>query len=61
VRHGSFVGLRSDKKAREVVPEKPAEVPEMGSVKITSRDRVIFPESGQTKGELADYYQAVAR
>ena len=27
---------------------------------ITSRDRVIFPGSGQTKGHLADYYEAVA-
>lgn len=30
------------------------------AVKVTSRDRVIFPESGQTKGELADYYAAIA-
>jgi bifunctional non-homologous end joining protein LigD len=29
-------------------------------VKISNRDRVIFPESGQTKGQLADYYAAVA-
>lgn len=27
---------------------------------ITSRDRVIFPDSGQTKGDLADYYTAIA-
>ncbi len=60
VRHGSFVGLRSDKQAEDVVPETAAEVPEEESVKITNRERVIFPESGQTKGELADYYAAVA-
>ena len=29
-------------------------------MKISSSDRVIFPDSGQTKGELADYYQSVA-
>ncbi len=29
-------------------------------VTITSRDRVYFPDSGQTKGDLADYYAAVA-
>lgn len=29
-------------------------------VRITSRDRVIFPDSGQTKGELAEYYAAIA-
>ncbi len=27
---------------------------------ITSRDRVIYPDSGQTKGDLADYYSAIA-
>jgi len=29
-------------------------------VRITSRERVIFPEAGLTKGELADYYAALA-
>ncbi|WP_120716509.1 DNA ligase D [Tsuneonella amylolytica] len=61
VRHGSFLGLRGDKEAAAVAPEKPEPAPEEDSgVAITSRDRVIFPESGQTKGELADYYEAVA-
>lgn len=63
VRHGSFLGLREDKPAGDVKPEKPAaQVPAKDSpeVKISSRDRVIFPDSGQTKGELADYYSAVA-
>src|SRR5690606_26481404 len=30
------------------------------AVRISNRDRVIFPESGQTKGQLADYYDAVS-
>ena len=30
------------------------------TVLITSRERVIFPDAGRTKGELADYYAAVA-
>jgi len=63
VRHGSFLGLRSDKKAQDVTPETPAAAPEPepeSVVKISSRERVIFPESGQTKGELADYYAAIA-
>ncbi|MCW1429962.1 DNA ligase D [Novosphingobium sp. JCM 18896] len=61
VRHGSFLGLRSDKPAKAVKPEKarPAPAPEP-AVKISNRDRVIFPESGQTKGQLADYYAQVA-
>ena len=60
VRHGSFVGLRTDKPARSVKPEKAAAAPPPAEeVAISSRDRVIFPESGQTKGELADYYAAI--
>ncbi|ABD26135.1 ATP-dependent DNA ligase LigD phosphoesterase module / ATP-dependent DNA ligase LigD polymerase module [Novosphingobium aromaticivorans DSM 12444] len=61
VRHASFVGLREDKKAADVVPERPAPLvvqPEI--VPISNRERVIFPESGQTKGDLADYYAAMA-
>jgi bifunctional non-homologous end joining protein LigD len=63
VRHASFLGLRGDKDAAEVVPEVPQETPDAdpaAAVKISNRERVIFPESGQTKGELADYYAAVA-
>ncbi len=61
VRHGSFLGLRSDKDAEDVTPEKPAAVAkEETDVKVSNRDRVIFPESGQTKGELADYYEQMA-
>lgn len=61
VRHGSFLGLRSDKKPKEVKPEIAEEAPEPEeTVKISSRERVIFPDSGQTKGQLADYYEAIA-
>jgi bifunctional non-homologous end joining protein LigD len=61
VRHASYLGLRGDKQADEVVPEVPQETPaEDQDVRISNRERVIFPESGQTKGELADYYDAVA-
>ncbi|TGX54798.1 DNA ligase D [Sphingomonas gei] len=68
VRHASFVALREDKKPSEIVAEKPAPLPEtpapapaaQSKIKISSRDRVIYPESGLTKGELADYYAAVA-
>ena len=61
VRHASFLGLRGDKPAAEVTPEQAETTPEAEpEIAITSRDRVIFPESGQTKGQLADYYAAVA-
>ncbi|MBB5711294.1 DNA ligase D [Sphingomonas xinjiangensis] len=62
VRHGSFLGLREDKQAKDVVPETPTALPAAPEthIKISSRERVIYPESGLTKGELADYYQAIA-
>ncbi|MEA3079065.1 MAG: bifunctional non-ous end joining protein LigD, partial [Sphingomonadales bacterium] len=70
LRHPSFVGLREDKPASEVVRETPkhlsksekkAERPTVESlgVRISNPDRVIFPEDGLTKGDLADYYAAV--
>jgi len=61
VRHGSFLGLRADKPASEITPEAPIGAPVMpGAIVISSRDRVMFPDSGQTKGALADYYAAIA-
>jgi bifunctional non-homologous end joining protein LigD len=64
LRHPSYLGLRDDKKPEAVVVEKAAPVQSMAAkgttVTITNRDRVLFPESGVTKGVLADYYQTVA-
>jgi bifunctional non-homologous end joining protein LigD len=64
LRHPSFLGLREDKAAKDVVAEKPAPIesipmPEI-HVKVSNRDRLIFPDSTVTKGELADYYAQVA-
>ena len=61
IRHGSYLGLREDKKAEDVKPEQPSAAPAKAEgVEISSRDRVVFPDTGQTKGDLADYYEAVA-
>ncbi|WP_242138461.1 DNA ligase D [Sphingomonas sp. TREG-RG-20F-R18-01] len=66
LRHSSFLGLREDKKASDVVAETPAAAPVAAggvpetNVKVSNRDRVIFPESNVTKGQLADYYAKVA-
>ncbi|ONF96108.1 DNA ligase D [Sphingomonas jeddahensis] len=62
LRHPSFLGLRGDKAAQDVVVEAPQPVPQAPAttVKVSSRDRLIFPESTVTKGDLADYYATVA-
>ena len=62
VRHASYLGLREDKEAKDVTPEVKQPAPEApaSDVKISSRDRVIFPEAKATKGDLADYYAAIA-
>jgi bifunctional non-homologous end joining protein LigD len=65
LRHPSYLGLREDKKPEAVVVETPRQVativaPQSTAVNITSRDRVLFPEAGITKGDLADYYLTIA-
>jgi bifunctional non-homologous end joining protein LigD len=63
LRHSSFIGLREDKAAEDVVAETPAPLPDAApttSIKVSSRDRVIFDKSDVTKGDLADYYVAVS-
>ncbi|RYY26117.1 MAG: DNA ligase D [Sphingomonadales bacterium] len=65
LRHPSYLGLRADKKAEAVILEVEEPVAEIAApaasrVKISNRERVIFPESSITKGQLADHYAAVA-
>ena len=66
VRHASFLGLREDKKASEVVAEREQPVavaaPQAAEdgIRISNPERVIDPATGVTKGELAEYYRAVA-
>ena len=79
MRHPSFVELRDDKKASEVVRERPAETSASNEnpspqkhkpaaaceatiygVTVTHPDRVLFPEIGLTKLDVARYYAAVA-
>ncbi len=67
VRHASFLGLRDDKTPEEVVPERPVDPPTKAAgdakpfgIPISHPDRVIFPKDRTTKGDLADYYAALA-
>ncbi len=60
VRHASFIGLRGDKPADEVVEERPQHQPLAApahTIKITNPERVIDPGSNVTKGELFDYVE----
>ncbi len=49
-----YLGLREDKTAPEVRAEKPSRV------KLSNLDKVFWPDEGITKGDLLEYYRAVA-
>jgi bifunctional non-homologous end joining protein LigD len=63
VRHPSFLGLRSDKPAKEVVRELPQAAPAAAAapdnIKISNPERLLWPEAGITKQALVDYYRQV--
>ncbi len=71
IREPSFLHLRTDKKPTECIrpiihgdaPDSPP--PRLGDstpgpVVVTNRDKIYWPQSGITKGDLVDYYQAVS-
>jgi bifunctional non-homologous end joining protein LigD len=61
LRHASFLGLRDDKPAADVVREQPVTTTDPPALPaITHPDRLLFPEAGITKGELAGYYRQLA-
>ncbi len=70
LRHPSFIALRDDKKAADVVREVPEKLPAKTkatslstaasfNARITNPDRLVFPESKLSKLNLANYYAAV--
>jgi bifunctional non-homologous end joining protein LigD len=74
IRQPMYQGLRLDKAAREIVREVPTDIDESQAARprrmtravparatpITHAERVIDPATGFTKGDLAQYYAAVA-
>jgi bifunctional non-homologous end joining protein LigD len=63
IRQGHFMGVRSDKPASEVVREEPAKTetkPTAGEflgIRLTHPDKVLFPDCGITKRDLAHYLE----
>ena len=72
LRHPSYLGLRDDKAAEDVISQaekadmveanKPAEDNEtrICGITISNADRVVFDEQGVTKGDIAAYLNEVA-
>jgi bifunctional non-homologous end joining protein LigD len=71
LRHPSFQGLREDKPAAQVTRENVShqkkspgassqDKVEIAGIRLTHPDRVLYPDQGITKLELARYYEQVA-
>jgi len=69
LRHPAYLGLRDDRDAADVVAEVPvAEVRPSTRVirrgrrelSVSNLDKLFWPDEGITKGDLLDYYEAVA-
>lgn len=75
LRHPSFKGLREDKPAREIIRERSSPEETMtkendrqtnpgantvAGVHLTNPDRVLYPDQGLTKAELAEFYANIA-
>jgi len=64
LRHPSFKGLREEKDAVDVVRELPSGARVLAvdghEIKVSNWSKVLWPKTGFTKGDLVEYYAAVA-
>lgn len=74
LRHPSFKGLRTDKPATQIIHEKPAAIEEKSMKpksshkkkpssmpeELSNPERIMYPEQGITKRDLAEYYIAIS-
>lgn len=68
IRHPSFLGLRADKPPQEIrcegaepsPPRHSKDGATVAGVPLTHPERVLYPDLGLTKLELAQYYEAIA-
>jgi bifunctional non-homologous end joining protein LigD len=61
VRQGRFLGLREDKSPGDVTERKSgAATGTVAGVRLTHPDKVLFPQQGITKRDLAEYLDAVS-
>jgi bifunctional non-homologous end joining protein LigD len=72
LRHPSFQGLREDKPAAAITREKvnhqkqsvgsssSGEFVEVAGIKLSHPDRILYPDQGVTKLDLARYYEQIA-
>ncbi|MBS1301734.1 DNA ligase D [Loktanella sp. SALINAS62] len=72
IRHGVHLGIRRDKDAKDITFEAPQDAAppaqddgsqdkgaaRIGGQRISHAGRVVFPQTGGTKGDLARYYDA---
>jgi bifunctional non-homologous end joining protein LigD len=72
VRHAAFRGLREDKPPTDVISERPQPVTkakrelkkpslDLSRIEVTHPERVLYPEQGITKRDLALYYARVSQ
>lgn len=66
VRQGSYLGLREDKAATEVafegvVASSTSDKIKVKGIAISHPDRLVFPDDGITKGEVARHYAEVGK